>query len=367
MQELHENVERWMPWLDTVVLGQTALAWISAVLITAVVYAVLMLVRSGLTARLRKLTSRTSTTVDDTLVTLVSSTSKVYLTLVALIVGLNVLEASDKLSTVATSVLVIATFVQLALWANKAVTLWVKRRSDELSASDPGTVTTLQGVSYVVRLIVWSAALLLALDNLGVDVTALVAGLGVSGIAVALAVQNILGDLFSSLSIALDKPFVIGDFIIVGDFVGTVEKIGLKTTRIRSLSGEQIVFSNSDLLGSRIRNFKRMQERRVPFSVGVTYQTPVDDLEAIPGLVREIIESNEATRFDRAHFKGFGDSAYLFEFVYYVLSADYNEFMDVQQSINLAICRAFEDRGIEFAYPTRTLHLATPIPTTPES
>ena len=363
MQEFTDTLEGWMPGLDTVVLGQTVLAWISAVLIAAAVYAALMLVRSWVTSRLRKLTSRTSTTVDDTIVALLRGTSKLYLTVVALCVGLNALETSNRVATVATSILVIATFVQLALWGNEAVTLWVRRRTDELSATDPGTVTTLQGVSYVVRVVVWSAALLLALDNLGVDVTALVAGLGVGGIAVALAVQNILGDLFASLSIALDKPFVIGDFIIVGDFMGTIEKIGLKTTRVRSLSGEQIIFSNSDLLASRIRNYKRMQERRVPFSVGVTYQTPVDDLEAIPGIVREIIESNDATRFDRAHFKAFGDSAYLFEFVYYVLSADYNDFMNVQQAINLGICRTFEARGIEFAYPTRTLHLATPIPT----
>jgi small-conductance mechanosensitive channel len=210
----------------------------------------------------------------------------------------------------------------------------------------------------VVRLAVWSAALLLMLDNLGVDVTALVAGLGVGGIAVALAVQNILGDLFASLSIALDKPFVIGDFVIVGDFMGTIERVGLTTTRIRSLSGEQLVFSNSDLLASRIRNYKRMQERRVAFSVGVTYQTSPDTLEAIPGMIRELIENQQTTRFDRAHFKAFGDSAYLFEIVYYVLDPDYNRFMDTQQAINLGICRRFAEHGIEFAYPTRTVHFA---------
>ena len=159
--------------------------------------------------------------------------------------------------------------------------------------------------------------------------------------------------------------FVIGDFVIVGDFLGTIERVGLKTTRIRSLSGEQIVISNSDLLSSRVRNYKRMQERRVPFGVGVTYQTPVAKLEAIPNMAREIIEAQEDTRFDRAHFKGFGDSAYLFEFVYYILSADYNRFMDVQQAINLEICRRFEADGIDFAYPTRTVHFGNPLPQAP--
>jgi small-conductance mechanosensitive channel len=364
MQQLADTLEGWMPWLGHVVLGQPLLAWITAVAVAAVVYTILMVVRIRVTARLGKITSRTSTTIDDVFITLVRSTSKVYLTVVSSWFGLNVLDISDRVSSVAGSVLVIATFVQLALWGNTAVTLWVRRRTDELESTDPGTVTTLQGLSYVIRVIVWSAALLLALDNLGVDVTALVAGLGVGGIAVALAVQSILSDLFASLSIALDKPFVIGDFIIVGDFQGTIEKIGLKTTRVRSLSGEQIIFSNSDMLTSRIRNYKRMQERRVPFTVGVTYQTPVDDLEAIPGVVREIIESVDGARFDRAHFKGLGESAFLFEFVYYVLSADYNQFMDVQQVINLGICRTFEDRGINFAYPTRTLHLEGPGATT---
>jgi len=364
MQQFADTLERWMPWLDSIVLGQPLLAWIAAAAVAAVVFTVLMVVRIRVTARLEKMTSRTSTRIDDTFVELLRSTSKLYLTVVSCWFGLNVLDISDTVAPVTDSVLVVATVVQLALWGNTAVTLWVRRRTDELEATDPGTVTTLQGLSYLIRIIVWSAALLLVLDNLGVDVTALVAGLGVGGIAVALAVQSILGDLFASLSIALDKPYVIGDFVIVGDFQGTIETIGLKTTRVRSLSGEQIIFSNSDMLTSRIRNYERMQERRVPFTMGVTYQTPVDDLEAIPGVVREIIESTDGARFDRAHFKGLGESAFLFEFVYYVLTANYNEFMDVQQAINLGICRTFEERGISFAYPTRTLHLAGPVATT---
>jgi len=155
----------------------------------------------------------------------------------------------------------------------------------------------------------------------------------------------------------LDKPFVIGDFIIVGDLLGVVEKIGLKTTRVRSLSGEQLIFSNSDLLNSRLRNFKRMQERRVPFEFGVIYQTTPDQLEAIPPLIQSIIEGVEGLRFDRAHFKSFGDSSYDFEVVYYINTPDYNAFMDAQQTINLALCRAFAKRRIDFAYPTRTLYL----------
>jgi len=204
-------------------------------------------------------------------------------------------------------------------------------------------------------LILWSVIVLMALENVGIDITALVAGLGVGGIAVALAVQNILGDLFASLSIVLDKPFVIGDFIIIGDYMGTVEHIGLKTTRIRSLSGEQLVFANNDLLQSRIRNFKRMYERRVVFNLGVVYQTPHEKLQKIPQIVREIIEQQHPVRFDRAHFKSFGDFSLNFEVVYWVQNPDYTVYMDIQQAINLEIYRRFAEEGIEFAYPTQSI------------
>jgi small-conductance mechanosensitive channel len=170
-------------------------------------------------------------------------------------------------------------------------------------------------------------------------------------------VQNVLSDLFASLSIVLDKPFVIGDFIIVDDLLGSVEYIGLKTTRIRSLSGEQIVFSNTDLLNARIRNFKRMYQRRAAFTFGVTYQTPYEQLATIPQMVRDIIEDQDAASFDRAHFFRYGASSLEFEVVYHVLDPDYNRYMDIQQAINLELFRRFEAEGISFAYPTQTLYL----------
>ena len=215
----------------------------------------------------------------------------------------------------------------------------------------------MNALSFLARLLLWVTVLLLVIDNLGIDVTALVAGMVIGGIAIALAVQNILSDLFASLSIVLDKPFVNGDFVVVGDMAGSVEHVGIKTTRIRSISGEQLVFSNSDLLQSRIRNFGRMQQRRVVFSLGVTYQTPAEKLERIPALLRAAIETQEKVRFDRSHFASYGDSALNFETVYYVESSDYAEHMDILQAINLRIYRSFEDAGIEFAYPTQTLFL----------
>jgi small-conductance mechanosensitive channel len=219
-------------------------------------------------------------------------------------------------------------------------------------------VTTIRAVSFIARLMIFAIAGVLILDNIpGVQITALIASLGIGGIAIALAVQNILSDLFASLSIVLDKPFVIGDFIIVDSYLGTVEYIGLKTTRVRSLSGEQLIFSNNDLLTSRIRNYKRMAERRVVFSIGVTYQTSYEVLSQIPSWIKEIIDGQDAARFDRAHFQGYGDFALQFEIVYYVLDADYNRYMDLQQRINLEIYRRFEEAGVSFAYPTQTLYL----------
>jgi len=176
-------------------------------------------------------------------------------------------------------------------------------------------------------------------------------------VAVALALQNVLGDVFASLSIVLDKPFVLGDFLIMGEYVGSVENIGLKTTRIRSLSGEQLVFSNNDLLNSRIRNYGRLLERRILFTIGVTYQTPREQVVQIPEMIRKAVEDQERARFDRSHFKSYGDFALIFETVYFVLGPEYNLYMDIQQAINLSIHAQFEEEGIEFAYPTQTLLL----------
>jgi len=248
--------------------------------------------------------------------------------------------------------------LQVGIWGSALISWWLTAYQRRHLEQDAEAVTTMRAGGFLARLVLFGLLLLLVLDNIpGVEVTALVAGLGIGGIAIALAVQNILADLFASLSISLDKPFAIGDFIVVGEHMGTVENIGLKTTRVRSLSGEQLVIANDDLLRSRIRNYRRMSERRVLFGFGIVYQTPYRKLHSVPGIVREIIGTTEQARLDRAHFKGYGDSALEFEVVYYVLSPDYNVYMDVQQSINLALFRRFEQEGLEFAYPTRTVYL----------
>jgi small-conductance mechanosensitive channel len=250
--------------------------------------------------------------------------------------------------------------LQCGFWATRGLDFWLRHRFAQGDVNETGArEMTRSLLSFLARVVLWSLVALLILDNLGLNVTALIASLGIGGIAVALAVQNILGDLFASLSIAIDKPFVIGDFIIVDDLMGTVEHVGLKTSRIRSLGGEQIVFSNNDLLKSRIRNYKRMQERRVVFAIGVTYDTEETELRMIPGMIRLAIEAQTTARFDRAHFKGFGAFSLDFEAVYYVREPDYNVYMDAQQAINLQLVREFAAHNIGFAFPTQTLHIAS--------
>jgi small-conductance mechanosensitive channel len=275
----------------------------------------------------------------------------------ALYTGATTLELPARLERLLENVALVALVVQFALWATRLLQHWLALRADATRSTDPEAATTVTLLGFVGRVVVWALALLLALDQLGVDVTALVAGLGIGGIAVALALQNILGDLFASAAIVLDKPFMVGDFIVVGEHAGTVEKVGLKTTRVRSLSGEQLVFSNALLLNAQLRNFKRMNERRIAFAIGVTYETPLEKLRALPGWLKAAVEAQPKARFDRAHFKSYGDFSLNFEIVYYVLSAEFNVYMDTQQGINLTIYEKLAQEGVQFAYPTRTLYL----------
>jgi small-conductance mechanosensitive channel len=212
----------------------------------------------------------------------------------------------------------------------------------------------------LISFVLWVVAFIFLLDNFGFNISTLVAGIGVSGIAIAIAAQGILGDLFNYFVIFFDRPFELGDFIIFDDKLGSIEKIGIKTTRIRALSGEQLIVSNSNLVNARVHNYKRMERRRVVFRIGVTYQTPLEQLKAIPEMIRGFIESIEQAQFDRSHFQGYGDFALTFETVYYVLTPDYAVYMDIQQEINLKIYEAFAEKGIDFAYPTQTLYIETP-------
>lgn len=346
-----------MEFLQTQIASNTLQAWLITAAITIAVLLLAGILRLILIKQLVRLDKRNEVPLWPILLAVVRRTKWVFLFILALFVGLLFIEMPTSSRKIINTIVIVSLVIQIGLWAAIALKVMIEQYRKKQLEKDPASLTTLNVLNFSGRIILWSIVLLLVLDNLGVNITALVAGLGVGGIAVALAIQTILGDLFASLSIVLDKPFVVGDFLIVGDLLGSVEYVGLKTTRLRSLSGEQLIFSNSDLLKSRIRNFGRMYERRVQFDIGVTYQTPREKIVMIPEIIREAVEKLDKTRFDRSHFKEYGDFALNFESVYYVIGADYNLYMDIQQAINLHIHERFEQEGIEFAYPTQTLFI----------
>ncbi len=342
---------------DTVFWGNTLIRWAIALGITVGGVLVLRIVAAVIARQIKRFASATENDVDDLVADLLDRTKVVFIVIVALWAGSNALTLSDRAALIVRSALVLGLLLQTAFWATTIVNYALGRYRARVEDDDPSVATAMGAVGFLIRLAVWAVIVLIALDTMGIDITALIAGLGVGGIAVALAVQNVLGDLFASLAIILDKPFVVGDFIIVGESQGTVEHVGLKTTRVRALSGEQLVISNSDLLSSRIRNYKRMEERRIVFHVGVVYGTPAEKLGRVPDIIRQAVESRDNARFDRSHFKTFGASSLDYETVYYMTVPDYASYMDTQQAINLELYRRFEEEGLDFAYPTQTLFL----------
>ena len=343
--------------------GNDTGTWLTALAVVIGVTALLWLARHVLVRRFDARAAQTKNHWDDLALALLKRTRLYVFLLIAVLIAIRVLRLSVVFDRWVHVVTVVLLLFQAAVWGNTAISFWVRRLTAARQAiSDTSSATTIRALGFLAQLVMWAVVLLMVMSNLGIDITALVAGLGIGGIAIALAVQNVLGDLFGALSIVLDKPFVVGDFIAIDGYLGTVEHIGIKTTRLRSLSGEQIVVSNADLLKSRIRNYKRMYERRIQFGIGVVYDTPHAVLARIPGMIRAAIEAQPKARVDRVHFKGFGESSLDFETVFYVASPDYTAYMDIQQAVNLEIVRVFEAEGIGFAFPTRTIVLqpATP-------
>lgn len=347
-----------MELLDLEFLDNSMLNWLIAAGVGISSFLAMRLIQGLAGRRISALAARTDTYWDDILAEIILRTKGLFLLLAAIHIASLLLILPDRTVSVITKLFYIALFIQCGIWGSAVASTLLKSYHSRALKNNTGAISTINVIGIISKIALWSTVVLLALDNLGVNITALVTGLGIGGVAVALAVQNVLGDLLASLSITLDKPFVIGDFLIIGDFMGSVEYIGLKTTRIRSLSGEQLVFSNSDLLKSRIRNYGRMFERRVVFHLGVTYDTPREKLRIIPAIIREAVSAQDKTRFDRAHFMKYGDYALQFETVYYILTPDYNTYMDIQQAIYLMIHERFEQEGIEFAYPTQKLFVA---------
>ncbi|HPQ39717.1 MAG TPA: mechanosensitive ion channel family protein [bacterium] len=344
-------------FLDKTLYGNTVLEWAIALGVLIFLGLVLNLLKCWLVRRIESGRLLIKGDLSGIMAEIFRRTRRFILFLIALHAATQWLVLPPKITSIIGSIAFIAGVIQIGLWGHYLIHAGLSRHMWR-KQKDPSTSSGITLMSLFGRVILWSFVLLVILENMGVNVTTLVASLGVGGIAIGLATQNILSDLFASLSILLDKPFEVGHFIIVDDKLGTVEKIGLKTTRVRSLSGELLVFGNNDLLSSRIRNYTLFQERRVVFSFGVLYSTPSEKLKKIPQMVRTIIEGIEKTRFDRTHFKEFGNFSLNFEVVYYVLGPEYPVYMDIQQAINLALFEAFENEGIDFAFPTQTIHLA---------
>jgi small-conductance mechanosensitive channel len=349
--------------LNHIVIASNSLrAWLGALAWLLLVGGITAVIKPWLVKRLGAVAARTPSRLDDAFVHALDGTRAWLLALVTLFPAMEPLVLPNDLRRWLEGAASVALALQLGLWTGRFIDKLITQSRETAMRNDPETATGLAAMSFIARFVLWSLLLLLLLDNLGFNVSTLLAGLGVGGIAVGLALQNILGDLFSSLSIVLDKPFQIGHFVVIDGFSGTVENIGLKTTRIRSLSGELLVFSNTDLTKARLRNYRHMQERRIVFAFTLRYGTPADVVEKVPGRVRDIVQSKAQVRLDRAHFKEFTDSGLSFEVVYWMTTADYTVYMDTQQAINVDLMRCFDDMGAEFARPARSVELRTSEP-----
>ncbi|MBV7431410.1 MULTISPECIES: mechanosensitive ion channel family protein [unclassified Acidovorax] len=348
-------------WIrETTFVGVPLWSLMVALAAAATTYVGILLVLHLLTGRARVWATQSGSAAAHTVVEVLEGTSRLLMVVVALLVGASLLELPGRWESRLSQLWFVALALQMGLWGMRAIGMGVRRYVERHSSTGMTQVSASATLlSWGLRTLLWSVVLLAILSNVGVNITAFIASLGVGGIAVALAVQNILGDLFASLAIAVDKPFEVGDFIVVGSVSGTVQVIGLKTTRIRSLQGEQIVMSNTDLLKQTISNYRMLEKRRIVFGFGVSYNTTPEQAEAIPGVVRKLIDAHPELRFDRAHFKAFGASSLDYEVVYIVQDPAFNLYMDLQQSINLGLMREFKAMGVEFAFPTSTVHIAS--------
>ena len=337
---------------------EICISFIIFLAIVLVTYFTIVLIRYVIVKKISKRVALTETKIDDLILKLFESVKKYFIASVAIYIGLMQAELTATAKVNIHKAFILISIFQTAQLASIVITYIINIRLQSKAEDNMELASTISLLSLAIKLVVYSILFLVALNNLGVDVTALIAGLGVGGIAVALALQNILTDLFSSLTIVLDKPFIVGDFIVINDLSGTIENIGLKTTRLKSISGEQLIFGNTDLLKSRIKNYKRMTERRILQTINVPFQTKVELLEIIPGMMKSVLESVDCVRYDRCHFLRIQNSCFEFELVYWVLSADFVNYADCAQIINLKILKEFTKNKIDFAYPTQTLFLA---------
>jgi small-conductance mechanosensitive channel len=348
-----------MGFNPVLVLGTPLRDWLLAGALGAAVWLLLLLIRKFIASRHKGYSAGPHAAALRLLVYLLANTTQVLFLAAALYVALQVLTLPDKIERGVLHAVMILILLQFGLWAGRAVRFYLEMQQLARGA-DRVFAGSLDIIRFVARLLIWTLLVLMALDNLGVNITALVAGLGVGGVAVALSLQNILGDLFASLSIALDKPFMVGDSLTIDTFVGKVEHIGIKTTRLRSESGEQIILSNADILRSRVRNYARLEEQRILVTIRATYDTPSEKLKELPKLLERIVREQTVVRFERCHLKTLGESSFLFELSYFVQQPAVNSVLDVQQAVNFRIIEELRTLGVEFAYPAQQVWVGQP-------
>ncbi len=341
-------------------LSNSLADYLSAVAIFIAVLVALKLFQLIILSRLRKFARKTKTDFDDALVEIFLKIKPPFYFFVALYFSFRTLSLTPLVEKIISVIILLVIVFEIVMAAERFVEYFIKKYLGEVKDGKDQkkySQSMLSAASIIVKIGLWIIAIVLILSNLGVNVTSLIASLGIGGIAIALALQNVLSDLFSAFSIYIDKPFEVGDFITVGQDSGTVEKIGLKTTRIRSLQGEEIVVSNRELTTARVQNFKKLQRRRVVSQLNVAYESTQTQLKEIPKTCQEIIEKITKAEFDRCHFTDYGESSLNFELVYYVNSAEYVDFMDVKQKVNFEILSKFRKLEINFAYPTQTIYV----------
>jgi len=354
---------RALQYLSDLYNYNTLREWMTAAIVAVVVFVVGIALRGLLVKRVGAIAARTTTHVDDMAVELIAKTRAWVIAVFALMSGVAQLTLPPRIELVLGPFGKLVFLWQTALWGAAAIAFWVKHYAMNRTASnDRASVTMISAMGVAAKVLLWTLVVLGALEwSFGLHVTTLITGLGIGGIAIALAVQNILGDVLASLSIVFDKPFDVGDNIGVDTITGTVEHIGLKTTRIRSITGEQIIIGNGDLLKSRLRNYRRMYQRRVLFNLDVTFDTPAGALARLPSIIEKIVSAQNPVKFDRSHVSSFSESAIRIETVYYVLDPDYKKYMDIQQAINLEVLRQFAAERVKFAFPSRTVYHEGPI------
>lgn len=348
-------------YLDFNFWGNSGQDYLHSLLIFLGALIVFKLVQFVIIKRIEMVTKKTDTDIDDFLMTLIKSIKPPFYFLVSLYIASRFIEIKAVVSSFIDTIIFIALILQIVLILQRVIDyasykiIQSASKNNENEQEDMEEEAVINTVGRVLKFLLWSVAVLFVLSNVGVNVTSAIAGLGIGGIAIAMASKDILSDIIAAITIFIDKPFKVGQFVQIGDSMGTIQHIGIKTTRIETLQGEELVIPNQDIANSRIQNYKRMDRRRVSFDLGVVYGISSGKLKKIPVFIKEIIESFDKTEFDRSNFAKYGDFSLNFETVYYINSADYGEYMNVQEKINLAIYKKFEEEGINFAFPTQTV------------